>query len=250
MSEEYDISANYGEMNKMPSMIMPHQDDEPRENDEGEKPPAVCDDPPNPVPVPNAIETPVKERVNRKKVRSEKQKAVFEKARKKRLENIAKKKKMRKEEEERVLKEMENVSVDDEPIVKPISSPPPRKKREKKETDKSVSDTRGVMPDEVGTIRRSRQKKPKVVFVESSSSESEWSEEEMSESSEEEIIYMKRSKPAPPPRAKAKKSKVKKHNKQKISRSPKVVYYEDEEDHLGQYQNQKPIRFSDVFKYA
>ena len=76
----------------------------------------------------------------------------------------------------------------------------------------------------------------------------------MSESSEEEIIYMKRSKPVPPPRpkakAKAKKSKVKKHNKPKISRSPKVVYYEDEEDHLGQYQNQKPIRFSDVFKYA
>ena len=40
MSEEYDISANYGEMNKMPSMIMPHQDDEPRENDEGETPPS------------------------------------------------------------------------------------------------------------------------------------------------------------------------------------------------------------------
>ena len=69
----------------------------------------------------------------------------------------------------------------------------------------------------------------------------------MSESSEEEIIYMKRSKPVPPPRPKAKKSRVK---KTKISRSPKVVYYEDEEDHLGQYQNQKPIRFSDVFKYA
>ena len=129
MSEEYDISANYGEMNKMPSMIMPHQDDEPRENDEGEKPPSP--------PPPNAIETPVKERVNRKKVRSEKQKAVFEKARKKRLENIAKKKKVRKEEEERVLKEMENVSsdavYDDEPIVKPIiSSLPPRKKSENK----------------------------------------------------------------------------------------------------------------------
>ena len=141
MSEEYDISANYGEMNNMPSMIMPHQDHEQRENDEGEKPPSP--------PPQNAIETPVKERVNRKKVRSEKQKAVFEKARKKRLENIAKKKKVRKEEEERVLKEMENVSVSegpegpDEPIVKPnISSPPPRKKREKKETDKSVSDRR------------------------------------------------------------------------------------------------------------
>ena len=43
-------------------------------------------------------------------------------------------------------------------------------------------------------------------------------------------------------------NKISTQKKQKIKKQPKVVYYDDEEDHLGHYQ--KPIRFADVFKYA
>ena len=53
----------------------------------------------------NQMEATIKEKVNRKKQRSEKQKATFEKARQKRLENIANKKSQRKEKENQVLEE-------------------------------------------------------------------------------------------------------------------------------------------------
>tara|TARA_R110000782_G_scaffold9447_7_gene30407 strand:+ start:477 stop:1166 length:690 start_codon:yes stop_codon:yes gene_type:complete len=176
----------------------------------------------------NQMEATIKEKVNRKKQRSEKQKATFEKARQKRLENIANKKSQRKEKENQVLEEMnENSSPDKtpdtleqgsalggEPIAPILRNP----------TMEEDLIPRHLVQDP--PIKK-KKKKQKVVYIDPSSSEEE--------SSEEEIIYVKQRKKAPQKRQ-------------------KKVVYQDDYGEQAEFQQRprrnKPISFSDVFKYS
>tara|TARA_R110001606_G_scaffold352526_1_gene502929 strand:+ start:3500 stop:4168 length:669 start_codon:yes stop_codon:yes gene_type:complete len=169
----------------------------------------------------NQMEATIKEKVNRKKQRSEKQKATFEKARQKRLENIANKKSQRKEKENQVLEEMnENSSPDktpdtlEEPIAPILRNP----------TMEEDLIPRHLVQDP--PIKK-KKKKQKVVYIDPSSSEEE--------SSEEEIIYVKQRKKAPQKRQ-------------------KKVVYQDDYGEQAEFQQRprrnKPISFSDVFKYS
>ena len=169
----------------------------------------------------NQMEATIKEKVNRKKQRSEKQKATFEKARQKRLENIANKKSQRKEKENQVLEEMNENSCPDktpdtleEPIAPILRNP----------TMEEDLIPRHLVQDP--PIKK-KKKKQKVVYIDPSSSEEE--------SSEEEIIYVKQRKKAPQKRQ-------------------KKVVYQDDYGEQAEFQQRprrnKPISFSDVFKYS
>ena len=169
----------------------------------------------------NQMEATIKEKVNRKKQRSEKQKATFEKARQKRLENIANKKSQRKEKENQVLEEMNENSCPDktpdtleEPIAPILQNP----------TMEEDLIPRHLVQDP--PIKK-KKKKQKVVYIDPSSSEEE--------SSEEEIIYVKQRKKAPQKRQ-------------------KKVVYQDDYGEQAEFQQRprrnKPISFSDVFKYS
>jgi hypothetical protein len=169
----------------------------------------------------NQMEATIQEKVNRKKQRSEKQKATFEKARQKRLENIANKKSQRKEKENQVLEEMNENSCPDktpdtleEPIAPILQNP----------TMEEDLIPRHLVQDP--PIKK-KKKKQKVVYIDPSSSEEE--------SSEEEIIYVKQRKKAPQKRQ-------------------KKVVYQDDYGEQAEFQQRprrnKPISFSDVFKYS
>lgn len=176
----------------------------------------------------NQMEATIKEKVNRKKQRSEKQKATFEKARQKRLENIANKKSQRKEIENQVLEEMNEKSCPDktpdtleqgsalggEPIAPILRNP----------TMEEDLIPRHLVQDP--PIKK-KKKKQRVVYIDPSSSE---------ESSEEEIIYVKQRKKAP-----------------QKQRQKKVVYQDDygeQAEFQQRPRRNKPISFSDVFKYS
>ena len=174
----------------------------------------------------NQMEATIKEKVNRKKQRSEKQKATFEKARQKRLENIANKKSQRKEIENQVLEEMNEKSSPDktpdtleqgssvEPIAPILRNP----------TMEEDLIPRHLVQDP--PIKK-KKKKQRVVYIDPSSSE---------ESSEEEIIYVKQRKKAP-----------------QKQRQKKVVYQDDygeQAEFQQRPRRNKPISFSDVFKYS
>ena len=170
----------------------------------------------------NQMEATIKEKVSRKKQRSEKQKATFEKARQKRLENIANKKNQRKEIEDKVLEEMTQYSTPDktpdtleEPIAPILQNPT---------TEEDMVPRHLVQDPPI----KKKKKKQKVVYIDPSSSEDS--------SSEEEIIYVKQRKKAPPK-----------------TRKKKVVYQDDygeEAEFQQRPRRNKPISFSDVFKYS
>lgn len=174
----------------------------------------------------NQMEATIKEKVNRKKQRSEKQKATFEKARQKRLENIANKKSQRKEIENQVLEEMnENSSPDKTPdTLEQGSSVEPIAPILRNPTMEEDLIPRHLVQDP--PIKK-KKKKQRVVYIDPSSSE---------ESSEEEIIYVKQRKKAP-----------------QKQRQKKVVYQDDygeQAEFQQRPRRNKPISFSDVFKYS
>tara|TARA_R110000772_G_scaffold40263_4_gene94277 strand:- start:511 stop:1128 length:618 start_codon:yes stop_codon:yes gene_type:complete len=162
----------------------------------------------------NQMEAPIKDKVSRKKNRSEKQKATFEKARQKRLENIANKKSQRKEEK---VDNVDNVVVEQVPM-----------KEEEIHYDRGP----GIDAETILKKTKPKKKKQKVVYIDPSSSEES--------SSEEEIIYVQR-----------KKSKTAKN---KRSEPKKRVVYQDDYGEEAEFQQRprrnKPISFSDVFKYS
>lgn len=188
---------------------------------------------PEPEPIPtNKMEAPIKEKVNRKKQRSEKQKETFEKARQKRLENIARKKAEREAREKQVEADMDKVKQGSSVEIPQTTNPElPSMEEQVKQLEEIQNEVIKQEPILNKPKQKIREKKPKkVVYVEESSSEES--------SSEEEIVYVKR-KPQRKPRR-------------------KVVYQDDygEEAEFiqpptGPYpRRNKPISFSDVFKYA
>lgn len=185
----------------------------------------------------NKMEAPIKDKVSRKKNRSEKQKATFEKARQKRLENIAKKKAERKAVEEQVAKDMDKVK--ETPMTTNPELPSMEEQvKELEEIQNEVMNAEGiphriskgdsVIKQEPILKKPKKQKRQKVVYVEPSSSSEE--------SSEEEVVYVRQRKPQRKPRR-------------------KVVYQDDygeeaEFRSVAPPRRTKPISFSDVFKYA
>ncbi len=193
----------------------------------------------------NKMEAPIKDKVSRKKNRSEKQKATFEKARQKRLENIAKKKAERKAVEDQVAKDMDkqdSSSVVETPRQVATTNPPadlPSMEEQVKELEeiqnevikeqpilkKPTAKREKEEPLRYKSSRSGRGRKAKIVYVEPSSSSEE--------SSEEEVVYVRQRKP---------------------QRKKKVVYHDDygEEAEFRSVapRRTKPISFSDVFKYA
>lgn len=199
----------------------------------------------------NKMEAPIKDKVSRKKNRSEKQKATFEKARQKRLENIAKKKAERKAVEEQVAKDMDKVKETpmtpsskgggyggNAPTTNPELPSMEEQVKELEEIQNEVMNAEGiphriskgdsVIKQEPILKKPKKQKRQKVVYVEPSSSSEE--------SSEEEVVYVRQRKPQRKPRR-------------------KVVYQDDygeeaEFRSVAPPRRTKPISFSDVFKYA
>ncbi len=170
----------------------------------------------------NRMEAPVKDKVNRKKQRSQKQKETFEKARQKRLENIAKKKAEREAREKQVEADMDKVK------ETPQTTNPelPSMEEQVKELEEIQNE---VLKQEPILKKPKQRKQKKVVYVEESSSEES--------SSEEEIVYVKR--------------------KPQRKRKPKKVVYQDDYGEEAEFiqpptyqRRNKPISFSDVFKYA
>jgi len=189
----------------------------------------------------NKMEAPIKDKVSRKKNRSEKQKATFEKARQKRLENIAKKKAERKAVEDQVAKDMDkqdSSSVVETPRQVATTNPElpsmEEQVKELEEIQNEVIKEQPILkkpkqkeePLRYKSSRSGRGRKAKIVYVEPSSSSEE--------SSEEEVVYVRQRKP---------------------QRKKKVVYQDDygeeaEFRSVAPPRRTKPISFSDVFKYA
>ena len=177
----------------------------------------------------NKMEAPIKDKVSRKKNRSEKQKATFEKARQKRLENIAKKKAERKAVEDQVAKDMDKV-VETPMTTNPELPSMEEQVKELEEIQNEVIKEQPILKKEeplrFKSSRSGRGRKAKIVYVEPSSSSEE--------SSEEEVVYVRQRKP---------------------QRKKKVVYQDDygeeaEFRSVAPPRRTKPISFSDVFKYA
>ena len=218
----------------------------------------------------NQMEAPIKDKVSRKKNRSEKQKATFEKARQKRLENIANKKSQIKEkeseqghiaEEERAGPAEEDKEEEQIPsglAMNENSSPDKTLTKEEIHYDRGPGiDAETILGAEHPKGKKTnskaykpsinkktdesvaKRKKQRVVYIDPSSSEES--------SSEEEIIYVQR-----------KKSKSyinKRSDSRAIQGEPKKrVVYQDDYGEEAEFQQRprrnKPISFSDVFKYS
>lgn len=227
MSVEYDNSSVIGEEYRMaPEGIITDDNIDQLTEMATEAIPPQPEPEPQEIPT-NKMEAPIKEKVNRKKQRSQKQKETFEKARQKRLENIAKKKAEREAREKQVEADMDKVK------ETPMTTNPelPSMEEQVKQLEEIQNEVIKQEPilKKPPAKQKKEKKQKKVVYVEESSSEES--------SSEEEIVYVKR-KPRKPRR--------------------KVVYQDDfgEEAEFiqpprGPYpRRNKPISFSDVFKYA
>ena len=184
----------------------------------------------------NQMEAPIKDKVSRKKNRSEKQKATFEKARQKRLENIANKKSQRKEQklDNQVLEETQENSSPGKntDLINTLEEPSAPDKETLTKEEIHYDRGPGIDAETILKKTKPKKKKQKVVYIDPSSSEES--------SSEEEIIYVQR-----------KKSKTAKN---KRSEPKKRVVYQDDYGEEAEFQQRprrnKPISFSDVFKYS
>ena len=184
----------------------------------------------------NQMEAPIKDKVSRKKNRSEKQKATFEKARQKRLENIANKKSQRKEQklDNQVLEETQENSSPGKntDLINTLEEPSAPDKETLPKEEIHYDRGPGIDAETILKKTKPKKKKQKVVYIDPSSSEES--------SSEEEIIYVQR-----------KKSKTAKN---KRSEPKKRVVYQDDYGEEAEFQQRprrnKPISFSDVFKYS
>lgn len=232
MSEEYDISADAGE-------IADPAIDETIEIGGDDPRPAEQRDEPE-----NSIETSPEQKTKRKKERSAKQIATFEKARKKRLENIAKRKKERTAGRGAEEKGKETVAPEPAPAAPEQDTPNQdtelikhlQGEVQNQIVDSGIGDKPPILkkPQRHKPIKQKKAKKQKFIYLTDSGDDYS---EESSSSSEEEVIY------------------VKKKPRQK-KRKPKKVYYEEdygmdapEATMLGGHY-QKPMSYSDVFKYA
>ena len=235
MSVSYDSYVDIGEANRMaPEGIITEDNVEQLAQDALSEPapPAPEPEPQEQLEVPsNKMEAPIKDKVSRKKNRSEKQKATFEKARQKRLENIAKKKAERKAVEDQVAKDMDKV-VETPMTTNPELPSMEEQVKELEEIQNEVIKEQPILKKEeplrYKSSRSGRGRKAKIVYVEPSSSSEE--------SSEEEVVYVRQRKPQRKPRR-------------------KVVYQDDygeeaEFRSVAPPRRTKPISFSDVFKYA
>lgn len=245
MSEEYDISADAGEIADpaIDETIASRRGDDPRPEDE----------PPEGNFVENSIETSPEQKTKRKKERSAKQIATFEKARKKRLENIAKRKKERTAGRGAEEKGKETVAPEPAPVQPNPTVAPPGEINTPNQDTELIKHLQDEVQSQIGAgdkppilkkpnrtqgsrrpIKQKKAKKQKFIYLTDSGDDYS---EESSSSSEEEVIY------------------VKKKPRQK-KRKPKKVYYEEdyamdapEATMLGGHY-QKPMSYSDVFKYA
>lgn len=243
MSVSYDSYVDIGEPQRMAPEGIITEDNIQELTEMATAPPQSVEPQEEQLEVPsNKMEAPIKDKVSRKKNRSEKQKATFEKARQKRLENIAKKKAERKAVEDQVAKDMDkqdSSSVVETPRQVATTNPPAdlpsmeEQVKELEEIQNEVIKEQPILkkpkqkeePLRYKSSRSGRGRKAKIVYVEPSSSSEE--------SSEEEVVYVRQRKP---------------------QRKKKVVYQDDygEEAEFRSVapRRTKPISFSDVFKYA
>lgn len=251
MSVSYDSYVDIGEPQRMAPEGIITEDNIQELTEMATAPPQSVEPQEEQLEVPsNKMEAPIKDKVSRKKNRSEKQKATFEKARQKRLENIAKKKAERKAVEDQVAKDMDkqgSSSVVETPMTPsskgggyggnaPTTNPElPSMEEQVKELEEIQNEVikeqpilKKEEPLRYKSSRSGRGRKAKIVYVEPSSSSEE--------SSEEEVVYVRQRKPQRKPRR-------------------KVVYQDDygeeaEFRSVAPPRRTKPISFSDVFKYA
>ena len=235
MSVSYDSYVDIGEPQRMAPEGIITEDNIQELTEMATAPPQSVEPQEEQLEVPsNKMEAPIKDKVSRKKNRSEKQKATFEKARQKRLENIAKKKAERKAVEDQVAKDMDkqgSSSVVETPMTTNPELPSMEEQvKELEEIQNEVIKEQPILKKEeplrFKSSRSGRGRKAKIVYVEPSSSSEE--------SSEEEVVYVRQRKP---------------------QRKKKVVYQDDfgeeaEFRSVAPPRRTKPISFSDVFKYA
>ena len=237
MSVSYDSYVDIGEPQRMAPEGIITEDNIQELTEMATAPPQSVEPQEEQLEVPsNKMEAPIKDKVSRKKNRSEKQKATFEKARQKRLENIAKKKAERKAVEDQVAKDMDKQG-SSSVVETPMTTNPPadlpsmeEQVKELEEIQNEVIKEQPILKKEeplrFKSSRSGRGRKAKIVYVEPSSSSEE--------SSEEEVVYVRQRKP---------------------QRKKKVVYQDDfgeeaEFRSVAPPRRTKPISFSDVFKYA
>ena len=230
MSVSYDSYVDIGEPQRMAPEGIITEDNIQELTEMATAPPQSVEPQEEQLEVPsNKMEAPIKDKVSRKKNRSEKQKATFEKARQKRLENIAKKKAERKAVEDQVAKDMDKV-VETPMTTNPELPSMEEQVKELEEIQNEVIKEQPILKKEeplrYKSSRSGRGRKAKIVYVEPSSSSEE--------SSEEEVVYVRQRKP---------------------QRKKKVVYQDDygeeaEFRSVAPPRRTKPISFSDVFKYA